>query len=776
MYSVLRKIYSFGRAVLPIGWRRAIRRRINVDRLFRVAESETGHPEVEAVEEEELLGRPDVIFLAPSAGGLPEVAARLSALGARVFVGAPPGFVPVPAGAKLISVGSGDPDAVEKAFEEVANRFLIREACLVPGDEAWRGAAERLRSRFGWELLKGQPPGNGKSLLTDFAALFPKVSILIVTFNNLELNRGCLGSILTRTSWPSLEILFVDNGSSDGTREWLEKQAGSMPGLVRLIANSENRGFGPAANQGLAAARGEFVCLLNNDTVVTRGWLSTLVGHLRRDRRIGMIGPSTNEIMNEGKVRVAYRNPAELAGWARRFVQANSGTTLTVPMLAMFCVVFRKSLFEEVGPLDERFEIGMFEDDDYSYRVRQAGYDLVCARDAFIHHQSRGSFAKLGEDRYLEIFRENERRFLDKWKLASRQYWSGEVLPARLADTDGAFVFLPSIGWDIALVQRPHYLARTLAKAGRLVVYDCTCRFNPDDRFLGFREIEPSLFLYRGPARPLAAIRNPFLWCYPYNVPDLPAWPGARLIYDIIDDLGVFPYPEKFLRRNHRYALEKAFRVFAVSDPLLAQARTVRPDAVYLPNGVETSRFESVDESLVPPELRKLKSSGRPIAGYVGSLSRWRDLSLLEEMARACPEWDFVLIGVSLDQAYERSGLRRIPNVFFLGPVPHAAVPAALSLFDVGIEPFVATEMMRASSPLKLYEYLAAGKPIVSTPLPEMTAFPEVLIAASAEEWKHALTTALERSRDASFRKRLRGLARENDWSGRGEKILETLV
>jgi polysaccharide pyruvyl transferase CsaB len=346
--------------------------------------------------------------------------------------------------------------------------------------------------------------------------------------------------------------------------------------------------------------------------------------------------------------------------------------------------------------------------------------------------------------------------------------------PDRLARSVGAVVMVPSIGWNITLVQRPHYIARSLARAGRPVVYDCSFQGNADDEVEGFREIEPNLFLYRG--TPPHWLTAPFLWAYPYNIPDLSEWPGARLVYDLIDDLGVFPYPPEFVKSNHDYAMKRAAAVFAVSRPLLEQCRPDRPDAVYLPNGVDISRFEEVDPSRAPAALKRLKERGRPIAGYVGSFSKWRDVSLFETVAREMSEWDFVLVGVSLDGAFEASSLGKISNVHFLGPVPHDTVPACLTFFDVGLEPFTDTAMMNASSPLKLYEYFAAGKPVVSTPLPEAQAFSEVFVAGSLEEWRKALAAAYERRGDEVFRARLRDLSRRSDWSLRAQEILKHLI
>lgn len=254
-------------------------------------------------------------------------------------------------------------------------------------------------------------------LETELRGLFPRVSVIVVTCDNLMFNRACLESLDARTEWPNLELIFVDNGSGDGTVTWLQEEAARRPDLLKIIANGENRGFGPAVNQGLAAASGDFLCLLNNDTVVSRGWLSALVAHLQANPSLGMVSPSTNDASNESRVEAPYPDVASMPDWARRFTRRNAGEIVQVPMLAMFCVVFPRRVFETVGFLDEQFLVGMFEDDDYSRRVRNAGYELGCARDSFVHHRGRGTFHRLGEEYYWDLYRDNQRKYLAKWNL-----------------------------------------------------------------------------------------------------------------------------------------------------------------------------------------------------------------------------------------------------------------------------------------------------------------------------------------------------------------------
>jgi GT2 family glycosyltransferase len=244
--------------------------------------------------------------------------------------------------------------------------------------------------------------------------LFPPASIIVVTYNNLLLNQACLRSIFRETDYPNYEVIVVDNASSDGTAEWLASQAAREPRL-KVIGNPGNRGFSAANNQGLRAARGEFLCLLNNDTIVTRGWLATLIGHLRRRPELGLVGPVSNMVGNEAKVPVGYGSIAEMPSWAEAYCRAHDGELVPLMMLGFFCVAMRREVYARVGELDEEFGIGYFEDTDYCYRTRRQGYELCCAHDAFVHHWQGASFRLLGDDSFASIYENNQKLFEAKW-------------------------------------------------------------------------------------------------------------------------------------------------------------------------------------------------------------------------------------------------------------------------------------------------------------------------------------------------------------------------
>jgi len=240
------------------------------------------------------------------------------------------------------------------------------------------------------------------------------VSIVMTSYENVLFTRMCIESVLACTEYPAYELIVVDNGSTDGTPEYLRELA-DRNSHVRVALNSHNAGFARACNQGAALADGEVLVLLNDDTLVTPGWLPRLIAPLH-DPEIGLCGAVTNRIGNEAEIPVSYRTWGEMLEFGAERARTHAGAVIDIGTVTMFCLALRKDAFERIGPLDQRFEVGMLEDDDYSRRAREAGYRLVCAEDAFVHHFGETSFGKLvPTGRYGEILEENKRRFEEKW-------------------------------------------------------------------------------------------------------------------------------------------------------------------------------------------------------------------------------------------------------------------------------------------------------------------------------------------------------------------------
>ncbi|WP_085524174.1 glycosyltransferase family 2 protein [Tuberibacillus sp. Marseille-P3662] len=244
------------------------------------------------------------------------------------------------------------------------------------------------------------------------------VSIILVTCNGLELTKACLSSLWQYTPQP-FELIIVDNGSSDGTQAYIKSLE-----TVMGVFNDENKGFAAACNQGLRAANGDTIVLLNNDTFVTKEWLSNLVKWLRRDPTIGIVGPRSNRILPKQRIyHMPYKSAEDIHLFADRWRDQHHSQGYEVEQLSGMCMVFRRSLLTEVGGFDEQFYPGNFEDDDLSLRTLIADYRLWVADDVYIHHYGGQSFANLPWH-YNQVYKDNRTRFFQKWNLRRpMSYW-----------------------------------------------------------------------------------------------------------------------------------------------------------------------------------------------------------------------------------------------------------------------------------------------------------------------------------------------------------------
>ncbi len=237
-------------------------------------------------------------------------------------------------------------------------------------------------------------------------------SIVILTYNQLQYTRQCVESIQSRTTQP-YELIFVDNGSTDGTVDYLRSLSN-----VTVIENTENRGYAAGVNQGIRASRGEYIVLLNNDVVVTSGWLDRHLNALDRDRSIGLVGPTLTWPECPQMIDPPYKDLAELETFAHTWATEKEGCVEDVPELIGACMATRREVIDRVGLLDEDFGIGQCEDKDFCRRVAAAGYRCVIARDAFVHHFGHRTFLGNNIDSG-KLLVKNKQLLKEKWSASS---------------------------------------------------------------------------------------------------------------------------------------------------------------------------------------------------------------------------------------------------------------------------------------------------------------------------------------------------------------------
>ena len=244
------------------------------------------------------------------------------------------------------------------------------------------------------------------------------------------------------------------------------------------------------------------------------------------------------------------------------------------------------------------------------------------------------------------------------------------------------------------------------------------------------------------------------------------------VVYHCSDEHKAIPgFPTGFANLEQEL-LKETDVVIATSETLRDSKARVHPSVWAIPNGADYDHFSrtQLPETLMADDIRAIR---HPIVGYIGSVFRWLDLDLIGYLSRQRPMWQFVFIGpVQVDV----SDLASRPNVHFLGPRPYQTLPTYLKAFDVAIVPFIVDEVTLKASPIKFYEYLASGKPIVATRLPDFEPFAELVELTNDHD---GFLAGLERAMTTDNPRAVRGRmaeARKHSWQTRFEQVDEILA
>jgi UDP-galactopyranose mutase len=269
---------------------------------------------------------------------------------------------------------------------------------------------------------------------------------------------------------------------------------------------------------------------------------------------------------------------------------------------------------------------------------------------------------------------------------------------------------------------------------------------------------------------------NPILWYYtPMALGAEPATVRPRLtVYDAMDDLASFLAAPPELRRREARLLSHVDLVFTGGPTLYRQRRDMHPSVHCFPSGVEPAHFAATSKASPAEELAQQR---RPIIGYYGVIDERLDLDLLAEIADLRPDWTIALIGpvVKIDE----SSIPVRDGIIRFGQQAYDDLPAFLACFDVALMPFARNEATRAISPTKTLEYLAGGKPVISTPIADVMSLygDAVEIATTGEEFVAAAESVLTRTSDADrqWRARAARLVAAHDWDCIASEMLAVM-
>ncbi len=301
-----------------------------------------------------------------------------------------------------------------------------REASLKALDRA-------LDTIFRWETV---PESHRPSSPISRGRVVPGLtSIVIVTLNALEFTKRCIDSIFTYADADPVEIIVVDNGSTDGTWTFLETLSRKRKD-VRILRNPHNTGLAYAANQGILLSAGEFVVSIHNDTVVTKGWLRRMKRIASSVPSAGLVGPVSNGAPGDQEIEgMAFNTMDDIQGYAGAMSVRLAGQTVDVNRLSGFCFMAKRELLDQIGIFDTLYTASGFEGDDLSVRARIASFRCIVAKDVFIYHFGERTYAANGmeKDKTQEPDR---RRFMGKWAKFLRE--GGDESGTKAGSEDGA--------------------------------------------------------------------------------------------------------------------------------------------------------------------------------------------------------------------------------------------------------------------------------------------------------------------------------------------------
>jgi GT2 family glycosyltransferase len=229
-------------------------------------------------------------------------------------------------------------------------------------------------------------------------------SILVPCCGQLEYTELCLRALLRHTR-PPYELIFVDIGSLDGTNSYLRGIAAASGVRVEIVRTATDLGIPQVIEEAVKLARGEFIVLVNNDTIVTHGWLNQLVQLVRHDPQHGLAGPMSNYAAPPQLVEnVPYRirgqrtegepllDTSAVDAFAKQWYADHKGKWTKCQRLGGFCLLIKREVLKRIGHLREWSDLALFDTDLLSVKARQAGFTLTCCLDLFVHHFGTRSF------------------------------------------------------------------------------------------------------------------------------------------------------------------------------------------------------------------------------------------------------------------------------------------------------------------------------------------------------------------------------------------------
>ncbi|MDK0618135.1 glycosyltransferase [Clostridium perfringens] len=354
-------------------------------------------------------------------------------------------------------------------------------------------------------------------------------------------------------------------------------------------------------------------------------------------------------------------------------------------------------------------------------------------------------------------------------------------------------IFDSRVGWNIPLFQRSQHMANELTDDGYLYFYRTSEQFDPHIKTV--EKLKDRLYLvnmanfalqnamfdllkeYKG--HKFLSLYSTDVYLDEQYIKEKYIDNGFKIIYEYIDELSdeISGHLPDFVYDRHKNIIEDKSNIAVGSaDKLIEEIEEIRGKAnvAMITNGVQYDHWQYRSDE-VPEKLKDIVSKGNPIIGYFGALAKWFDYELLKKVAKERPNYEIVLIGFLYDNSFKDSKIDELENVHYLGIVNYKELNQYSQYFTISTIPFLLNDITESTSPVKLFEYMAMGHPIVTTDMRECRKYKSVLIGKSHEDFIEKLDFALTLDKKDEYYKYLREEALANTWREKAA-ILDRLI
>ncbi|HII4508785.1 TPA: glycosyltransferase [Clostridium perfringens] len=354
-------------------------------------------------------------------------------------------------------------------------------------------------------------------------------------------------------------------------------------------------------------------------------------------------------------------------------------------------------------------------------------------------------------------------------------------------------VFDSRVGWNIPLFQRSQHMANELTDDGYLYFYRTSEQFDPHVKTV--EKLKDRLYLvnmanfalqnamfdllkeYKG--HKFLSLYSTDVYLDEQYIKEKYIDNGFKIIYEYIDELSdeISGHLPDFVYDRHKNIIEDKSNIAVGSaDKLIEEIEEIRgkENVAMITNGVQYDHWQYRSDE-VPEKLKDIVSKGNPIIGYFGALAKWFDYELLKKVAKERPNYEIVLIGFLYDNSFKDSKIDELENVHYLGIVDYKELNQYSKYFTISTIPFLLNDITESTSPVKLFEYMAMGHPIVTTDMRECRKYKSVLIGKSHEDFIEKLDFALTLDKKDEYYNYLKEEALANTWREKAA-ILDRLI